>query len=134
MTVNIGISLQERKEYVRSGRCERNGEQKICVCELQKGAVGQEKRFLRVEVVTCSYCYKAFCERKCFLPPSDHFLSVPLTPLPPTPSLCGAGAETEPTEEVSRMKLLQGPPLRGPYLCFYSLPRPSAGPSFMLCG
>lgn len=132
--MSIEISLQERKEYVGSRRCEKNGEQKICVCELEKGAVGQEKRFLRGEVVTRSYCPKAFCERKCFLPPSDHFLSIPLTPLPPTPSLCGAGAETEPTEGVSGMKLLQGPQLQGPFLCLYSLPRPSAGPSFMLCG
>lgn len=87
MAMNIGVSLQARKEYVGSGRCEKNGEQKICVCGLEQGAVGQEKRFLRGEVVTRGYRPEAFCKRKCFLPPSDHFLSVPLTPLPPAHSV-----------------------------------------------
>lgn len=57
MAVSTGISLQEGRQHIGTGRYEKKWrKQKIRVYKLEKGAMGQEKRCLNREVIILSFC------------------------------------------------------------------------------
>lgn len=124
VTLSSGISLQEGRQHISPGRCEKKWiTQKICVYKLEKGAVGQEKRCLNQEVIMLSFC--PWDPWKETLPPVLWPLpQCPSHHSPPTLQLCGVGVETIDWRSVVEMKLPQWPPSLSPCLCLYSLPSP----------